>query len=72
MYQGKIKATVEIDLNIPEDAEDLLPLEEIRDNILNFDQTLQAMLDDRVLYPPHGITGRVILEDAYIEMSEEE
>lgn len=67
MYKGKAVLTIEIDMNIPEDTEDLLPLEEIRENIFKLDETFQQLMDNKVLFPEDGITGRAILEEAYID-----
>ena len=67
MYKGKAVLTIEIDMNIPEDIEDLLPLEEIRENIFKLDETFQQLMDNKVLFPEDGITGRAILEEAYID-----
>lgn len=67
MYKGKAVLTIEIDMNIPEDTEDLLPLEEIRENIFKLDETFQQLMDNKVLFPEDGITGHAILEEAYID-----
>lgn len=72
MYKGKAVLTIEIDMNIPEDTEDLLPLEEIRENIFKLDETFQQLMDNKVLFPEDGITGRAILEEAYIDYADEE
>lgn len=67
MYKGKVVITVEINMNIPEDADELLPLEEIRQNIMGLDKVFQDILEKEILYPEDGITGQAKLEEAYIE-----
>ena len=67
MYKGKVVIAVEINMNIPEDADELLPLEEIRQNIMGLDKVFQDILEKEILYPEDGITGQAKLEEAYIE-----
>lgn len=71
MYKGKAVLTIEIEMNIPEDTEGLLPLDKIQDNLVHLDQDIQELLDDNILCPEDGITGRAILEEAYIDISDE-
>lgn len=71
MYKGKAILTIEIDMNIPEDTEGILPIEKIQENIVSLDSVIQQLLDDYVLCPEDGITGRAILEEAYIDIVEE-
>ena len=72
MYKGKAILTIEIDMNIPEDTNGILPLEQIQENVFSLDTVMQELLDDYVLCPEDGITGRVILEEAYINIEEGE
>lgn len=72
MYKGKVVLTIEIDMNIPEDTEDILPIEEIRENILRMDEIFQSMMDNTILHPEDGITGRAIIEEAYIDIDDTE
>lgn len=67
MYKGKAVVTVEIEMNIPEDTDELLPLEEIRQNIMSMDKVFQSILEEEILCPEDGITGQAKLEEAYIE-----
>lgn len=72
MYKGKAVLTIEIDMNIPEDTNGILPLEQIQENVVSLDTVIQELLDDYVLCPEDGITGRAILEEAYINIEEGE
>lgn len=72
MYKGKAVLTIEIDMNIPEDTNGILPLEQIQENVVSLDTVMQELLDDYVLCPEDGITGRAILEEAYINIEEGE
>ncbi len=72
MFKGKAVLTIEIDMNIPEDTENLLSLEQIQENVTKLDEVIQQLLDDYVLCPGDGITGRAILEEAYIDYADEE
>lgn len=72
MYKGKAVLTIEIDMNIPEDTNGILPFEQIQENVVSLDTMIQKLLDDNVLCPEDGITGRAILEEAYINIEEGE
>lgn len=67
MYKGKAVLTIEIDMNIPEDTDGILPLDQIQENVVKLDEIFQQFMDEEVLCPEDGITGQAILEEAYID-----
>lgn len=72
MYKGKAVLTIEIDMNIPEDTDGILPLDQIQENVVKLDEIFQQFMNEEVLCPEDGITGRAILEEAYIDYADEE
>lgn len=72
MYKGKAVLTIEIDMNIPEDTDGILPLDQIQENVVKLDEIFQQFMDEEVLCPEDGITGQAILEEAYIDYADEE
>ena len=72
MLKGKAILTIEIDINIPENTEGILPIDQIRENLVTIDKSFQNFLDDEVLCPQDGITGRAILEEAYIDYADDD
>ena len=71
MYKGKAVLTIEIDMNIPEDTDGILPLDQIQENVVKLGELFQQFMDEEVLCPEDGITGRAILEEAYIDYDDE-
>ena len=71
MYKGKAVLTIEIDMNIPEDTDGILPLDQIQENVVKLDEIFQQFMNEEVLCPEDGITGRAILEEAYIDYADE-
>lgn len=72
MYKGKAIITIEIDMNIPEETDGILPLDQIQENVVKLGELFQQFMDEEVLCPEDGITGRAILEEAYIDYADEE